>query len=137
MRTINIAQKLSLFSDHFNQRIIGEVNDMYVKVTKMKGEFMWHHHDHEDEMFLVVKGTLRMKLRENGAEREELIWPGEFIILPHAVEHFPSADEEVRMRVIEPKATLNTGNLKNERTVEKLQAIEPRVQVPWHVPLHH
>ena len=123
MRTINIAQKLSLFSDHFSPKIVGEVNDLHVKVTKMKGEFMWHHHDHEDEMFLVVKGTLHMKIRENGAEREELIGPGEFIIIPHGVEHFPSADEEVHMMLLEPKSTLNTGNLKNERTVEKLQSI--------------
>jgi mannose-6-phosphate isomerase-like protein (cupin superfamily) len=123
MRTINIAQKLSLFSDHFSPKIVGEVNDLHVKVTKMKGEFMWHHHDHEDEMFLVVKGTLHMRIRENGAEREELIGPGEFIIIPHGVEHFPSATEEVHMMLLEPKSTLNTGNLKNERTVEKLQTI--------------
>jgi mannose-6-phosphate isomerase-like protein (cupin superfamily) len=123
MRTVNIAQKLSLFSDHFNQRIVGEVNDMYVKVTKMQGEFMWHHHEREDEMFLVIKGTLHMKIRENGTEREELIRPGEFIIIPHGIEHFPSATEEVHMMLIEPKATLNTGNQKNERTVEKLQTI--------------
>ena len=123
MRTINIAQKLSLFSDHFNQRVIGEVNDMYVKVTKMQGAFMWHHHEREDELFLIIKGTLKMGIRENGVEREEIIRPGEFIIIPHGVEHFPSADEEVHMMLIEPKATLNTGNLKNERTVEKLQSI--------------
>ena len=123
MRTINSAQKLSLFSDHFSPKIVGEVNDLHVKVTKMKGEFMWHHHDHEDEMFLVVKGTLHMKIREDGTEREELIGPGEFIIIPHGVEHFPSASEEVHMMLLEPKSTLNTGNLKNERTVEKLQSI--------------
>jgi mannose-6-phosphate isomerase-like protein (cupin superfamily) len=123
MRTVNIAQKLSLFSDHFNQRIIGEVNDMYVKVTKMQGEFMWHHHEREDELFLIIKGTLKMGIRENGVEREEVIRPGEFIIIPHGIEHFPHADEEVHMMLIEPKQTLNTGNLKNERTVEKLQTI--------------
>ena len=123
MRTINIAQKLSLFSDHFSPKIVGEVNDLHVKVTKMKGEFMWHHHDHEDEMFLVVKGTLHMKIREDGTEREELIGPGEFIIIPHGVEHFPSASEEVHVMLLEPKSTLNTGNLKNERTVENLQSI--------------
>jgi len=123
MHTINIAEKLSLFSDHFNQRIIGEVNDMYVKVTKMQGEFMWHHHEREDELFLIIKGTLKMGIRENGVERVEVIRPGEFIIIPHGVEHFPHADEEVHVMLIEPKETLNTGNLKNERTVEKLQAI--------------
>jgi mannose-6-phosphate isomerase-like protein (cupin superfamily) len=123
MHTINIAQKLSLFSDYFNQRIIGEVNDMYVKVTKMQGEFMWHHHDSEDELFLIIKGTLKMGIRENGVEREEVIRPGEFIIIPHGVEHFPHADEEVHMMLIEPKETLNTGNLQNERTVERMQKI--------------
>jgi mannose-6-phosphate isomerase-like protein (cupin superfamily) len=123
MRTINIAQKLSLFSDHFKQRIIGEVNDMYVKVTKMQGEFMWHHHEREDELFLIIKGTLKMGIRENGVERVEVIRPGEFIIIPHGVEHFPHADEEVHMMLIEPKETLNTGNLTNERTVADLQRI--------------
>jgi mannose-6-phosphate isomerase-like protein (cupin superfamily) len=123
MRTVNIAQKLSLFSDHFSPKIVGEINDLHVKLTKMKGEFMWHHHDHEDEMFLVVKGTLHMKIRENGVEREELIHPGEFIIIPHGVEHFPSATEEVHLMLLEPKTTVNTGNLKNERTVADLQSI--------------
>jgi len=123
MRTVNLAQKLSLFSDHFNQRIIGEVNDLYVKVTKMQGAFIWHHHEREDELFLVIKGTLRMGIRENGSEREEVIRPGEFIIIPHGLEHCPRADEEVHMMLIEPKETLNTGNLKNERTVENLQRI--------------
>jgi mannose-6-phosphate isomerase-like protein (cupin superfamily) len=123
MHTINIAQKLSLFSDHFNQRVIGEVNDMYVKVAKMQGDFMWHHHEREDELFLIIKGTLKMDIRENGVERQEIIRPGEFIIIPHGVEHFPHADEEVHIMLIEPKETLNTGNLKNERTVAKLQSI--------------
>ncbi len=123
MRTVNLAQKLSLFSDHFSPKIVGEVNDLHVKLTKMKGEFMWHHHDHEDEMFLVLKGTLRMGIRENGGERQETIREGEFIIIPHGVEHFPSADEEVHMMLLEPKSTLNTGNLKNERTVAHLQTI--------------
>jgi mannose-6-phosphate isomerase-like protein (cupin superfamily) len=96
---------------------------MYVKVTKMQGEFMWHHHDREDELFLIIKGTLKMGIRENGVEREEIVRPGEIIIIPHGVEHFPHADEEVHMMLLEPKTTLNTGNLKNERTVAKLQSI--------------
>jgi mannose-6-phosphate isomerase-like protein (cupin superfamily) len=120
---VNLAQKLSLFSDHFSPKIVGEINDLHVKLTKMKGEFMWHHHDHEDEMFLVIKGTLRMGIRENGVERQETIREGEFIIIPHGVEHFPSADEEVHMMLLEPKTTLNTGNVKNERTVANLQTI--------------
>jgi len=123
MRTVNLAQKLSLFSDHFSPKIVGEINDLHVKLTKMKGEFMWHHHDHEDEMFLVIKGTLRMGIRENDVERQETIREGEFIIIPHGVEHFPSADEEVHMMLLEPKTTLNTGNVKNERTVANLQTI--------------
>jgi mannose-6-phosphate isomerase-like protein (cupin superfamily) len=123
MRTVNLAQKLSLFTDHFSPKIVGEVNDLHVKLTKMKGEFVWHHHEHEDEMFLVLKGTLRMGIREDGAERQETIREGEFIIIPHGVEHFPSADEEVHMMLLEPKSTLNTGNLKNERTVADLQTI--------------
>ena len=123
MRTVNLAQKLSLFSDHFSPKIVGEINDLHVKLTKMKGAFMWHHHDHEDEMFLIIKGTLRMGIRENGMERQETIREGEFIIIPHGVEHFPSADEEVHMMLLEPKTTLNTGNVKNERTVANLQTI--------------
>ena len=123
MRTVNLAQKLSLFSDHFSPKIVGEINDLYVKLVKLKGEFVWHHHDHEDEMFLVIKGTLRMRIKENGTEREETIREGEFIIIPHGVEHLPSADAEVHMMLLEPKTTLNTGNLKNERTVADLQTI--------------
>jgi len=123
MRTVNLAQKLSLFSDHFSPKIVGEINDLHVKLTKMKGEFVWHHHDHEDEMFLVIKGTLHMRLRDNGVERKELIREGEFIIIPHGVEHLPSAEDEVHMMLLEPKTTLNTGNVKNERTVADLQTI--------------
>jgi len=123
MRTVNLAQKLSLFSDHFSPKIVGEINDLHVKLVKLKGEFVWHHHDQEDEMFLVIKGTLRMRIQDNGKEREEIIREGEFIIIPHGVEHFPSADEEVHMMLLEPKTTLNTGNVKNERTVANLQTI--------------
>jgi mannose-6-phosphate isomerase-like protein (cupin superfamily) len=123
MRTVNLAQKLSLFSDHFSPKIVGEINDLHVKLVKLKGEFVWHHHDLEDEMFLVIKGTLRMRIKENGVEREEAIREGEFIIVPHGVEHLPSAEDEVHMMLLEPKTTLNTGNLKNERTVANLQTI--------------
>ncbi|HKW35336.1 MAG TPA: cupin domain-containing protein [Candidatus Acidoferrum sp.] len=90
-----------------------------MKAAKLKGEFIWHHHDHEDEMFLVVKGTLRMKFRD----REAVIQEGEFIIVPHGVEHLPVADEEVHLVLFEPKSTLNTGNITNERTVAELQRI--------------
>ena len=123
MDKVNLAQKLSLFTDHYSPKIVGEVNDAYVKLVKLQGEFMWHHHDHEDELFLVVKGALRMKVREHGVEREIIIHPGEFLIIPRGVEHFPSADEETHVMLLEPKTTLNTGNVDSERTVHDLQRI--------------
>ena len=123
MEKVNLMQKLSLFTDQFNPKIVGEVNDAYVKLVKLEGDFMWHHHDNEDELFFVVKGELRMRVRENGAEREFLVNPGEFLIIPHGVEHFPSADEETHVMLLEPKTTLNTGNVESERTVHDLQRI--------------
>jgi mannose-6-phosphate isomerase-like protein (cupin superfamily) len=123
MDKVNLAQKLSLFTDHYSPKIVGEVNDAYVKLVKLKGDFMWHHHDHEDELFLVVKGALRMRVRETGVEREIVIHPGEFLIIPRGVEHFPSADEETHVMLLEPKTTLNTGNVDSERTVHELQRI--------------
>ena len=123
MDKVNLAQKFSLFSEHYSPKIVGEVNDAYVKLAKLQGDFMWHHHPAEDELFLVVKGALRMKIRENGAEREVVIHPGEFIIIPRGVEHLPSADEETQVLLLEPKSTLNTGNLENERTLTELQRI--------------
>jgi mannose-6-phosphate isomerase-like protein (cupin superfamily) len=120
---VNLAQKLSLFTDQFSPKIVGEMNDAYVKLVKLQGDFMWHHHDHEDELFFVVKGALRMKVRENGGEREFMVHPGEFIIIPRGVEHLPSADEETHVMLLEPKATLNTGNVDSERTVSQLQRI--------------
>jgi mannose-6-phosphate isomerase-like protein (cupin superfamily) len=119
METVNLAEKFSCFSDHWNPRIIGELNDSHVKAVKIKGHFVWHHHDHEDELFLVTKGTLRIKFRD----REAVARPGEFIIVPRGVEHCPVADEEVHMILIEPKSTLNTGNITNERTVAQLERI--------------
>jgi mannose-6-phosphate isomerase-like protein (cupin superfamily) len=123
MDKVNLAQKFSLFSEHYSPKIVGEVNDAYVKLAKLQGDFMWHHHEVEDELFFVVKGALRMKIRENGAEREVVIQPGEFIIIPHGVEHFPSADEETHIMLLEPKSTLNTGNVENERTLAELERI--------------
>jgi mannose-6-phosphate isomerase-like protein (cupin superfamily) len=119
METVNLRQKFSLFSDHYKPRIVGEVNDCHVKVVKLKGEFLWRHHDNEDELFWVVKGTLRMKFRDH----ESVIREGEFIIVPRKVEHLPVADEEVHIVLIEPKSTLNTGNITNERTVPQLESI--------------
>lgn len=123
MEKVNLVQKLSLFSDHFSPKIIGEVNDLHVKVVKLQGEFVWHHHDAEDELFFVVKGALKMEVREGGSERQITILPGEFIIIPRGVEHRPSADEETHLMLLEPKTTLNTGNVENERTVHELQRL--------------
>jgi mannose-6-phosphate isomerase-like protein (cupin superfamily) len=116
---VNLADKFSKFQDHFNPRVLGEINDFVVKAVKLKGEFIWHHHDHEDEMFLVVKGTLRMKFRTH----EAVVREGEFVIVPHGVEHMPVAEEEAHIILLEPKTTLNTGNIVNERTVSQLERI--------------
>jgi mannose-6-phosphate isomerase-like protein (cupin superfamily) len=119
MYTINIAQKFSQFHETWSQKILGEVNDSYIKAVKFAGEFVWHHHQHEDEMFLVVKGTLRMKFRDH----EEVVRPGEFIIVPRGVEHLPVSDEETEVLLFEPKSTLNTGNVINERTLAQLETL--------------
>ncbi len=119
METINLKEKFSRFSDYANPRVIGEINDMQVKAVKLKGEFIWHHHEVEDELFLVVKGTLRMKFRDH----EAIVREGEFVIVPKGVEHCPAADEEVHIVLIEPKSTLNTGNIINERTVAQPERI--------------
>jgi mannose-6-phosphate isomerase-like protein (cupin superfamily) len=119
MEKVNVAQKLSLFSDHWNPRIIGELNGQQVKAAKLKGEFFFHHHEHEDELFFVIKGTLKMEYRD----RTEVIKPGEFIIVPRGVEHKPIAEEEVELLLFEPASTLNTGNVENERTKKHLDKI--------------
>ena len=119
METVNLTSKFSLFSDYYHPRVIAEVNDIDVKAVKLKGEFIWHHHDNEDELFLVVKGTLRMKFRDC----EAVVREGEFVVVPKGVEHCPVADEEVHIILIEPKSTLNTGNITNERTVAQLERI--------------
>ena len=119
MEKINLSEKFGRFSDCWSPKIIGELNDSYVKAVKVKGEFVWHHHDHEDELFLVVKGLLKMKFRDG----EVQVRAGEFIIVPHGVEHLPVADEETHILLLEPKSTLNTGNISNERTVAQLERI--------------
>jgi mannose-6-phosphate isomerase-like protein (cupin superfamily) len=120
---VNLAHKLSLFTDHYSPKIVGEVNDTYIKLVKLQGDLLWHHHDSEDELFLVVKGVLRMRVRENGSEREYQVEPGEFIIIPRGVEHLPSAEVETHIMLLEPKTTVNTGDVANERTVVDLQRI--------------
>jgi len=119
MKAVNLNEKFSQFNEHWSPKIIGELNDTYVKAVKFKGEFMWHHHDGEDELFCVLKGRLRMRFRD----RDEFAGPGEFIIVPKGVEHMPVAEEEVHVVLIEPKSTLNTGNVRNERTLAKLEHI--------------
>jgi len=119
MEKVNIVEKLSAFNDYWNPRIIGELNGQQVKATKLQGEFIWHHHDQEDEMFLVIKGKLKMEFRDKTVE----INPGEFIIVPRGVEHKPVAEEEVHLLLFEPASTLNTGNIENERTKKDLQKI--------------
>jgi len=116
---VNLALKFSLFSDHWSPKIAGELNDSYVKLVKFQGEFVWHHHDNEDELFLVVKGRMLMRFRD----RDVWVNEGEFIIVPHRVEHMPVAPEEVQVVLLEPKSTLNTGNVENERTVAELEKI--------------
>lgn len=119
MYSVNLAEKFGKVQDYWNPRIVGELNDFAVKIVKLKGEFVWHHHDVEDEMFLVVKGTLRMRFRDH----EALIHEGEFLIVPHGVEHQPVADDEVHLVLLEPKSTLNTGTITNERTVREPERI--------------
>jgi mannose-6-phosphate isomerase-like protein (cupin superfamily) len=116
---VNLAEKFTKFQDTWSPKIVGELNDFHVKVVKLKGEFVWHHHDTEDELFLVIKGRLLMKLRDG----DVVVNAGEFIIIPHGVEHLPVAQEEVQIVLFEPKTTLNTGNVQNERTVANLDRI--------------
>lgn len=119
MEKVNIEQKLSLFNDYWNPRIVGELNGQQVKLAKLKGEFVWHKHDHEDELFYVLKGVLKMEFRDKIVEIKE----NEFLIVPKGVEHKPVADEEVSLLLFEPASTLNTGNTKNELTREDLERI--------------
>jgi len=126
MEKINLAGKFSLFNDYWNPRIIGELNDNYVKLVKLKDDFIWHHHDTEDELFFVVKGKLLMDFKDDtapGKAKTIEIGPGEMIVVPKGVEHRPHAAEEVHLMLIEPKSTLNTGNEENEMTRKELQHI--------------
>lgn len=119
MEKVNLAQKFDLFHDYWSPRVAGAVNETYVKLVKLKGEFVWHQHDDEDELFLVVKGRLLLQFRDRDVWLEE----GEFLVVPAGVEHRPVAEDEVHVVLLEPKSTLNTGNVRNERTVEELQQI--------------
>jgi mannose-6-phosphate isomerase-like protein (cupin superfamily) len=113
MDKVTLASKFASFSDHWSPKIVGELNGQHVKVVKFVGEFVWHHHDDEDEMFLVHRGRFRMELRDRDIELEA----GDFLIVPRGVEHRPVAEEEVEVVLFEPAGTLNTGNVQSERTV--------------------
>lgn len=113
MDVVNLGQKFSLIGDYWHPRIAGELNDNHIKLAKLKGEFVWHSHEREDEMFLVVKGRLLIKLRDRDLWLDE----GEFAIIPRGVEHCPVAEEEVHVLLLEPTTTVNTGDTRNERTV--------------------
>jgi len=119
MDKVNLKEKLSRFTDLWSPKIVGELNGQLVKLVKLKGEFVWHHHENEDELFLVVKGRLVIKFRD----RDVTLEPGEFLIVPKGVEHKPVADEETEVLLFEPASTLNTGNVLNDRTVATLQQI--------------
>jgi mannose-6-phosphate isomerase-like protein (cupin superfamily) len=110
---VNVSHKLAQIDEHWSPRIAGELNDFYIKLAKLKGEFIWHHHQSEDEMFLVIKGGLTIKLRDGDVELAE----GEFIVIPRGVEHLPVAKEEVHVLLFEPKTTINTGQEQSDRTV--------------------
>jgi mannose-6-phosphate isomerase-like protein (cupin superfamily) len=113
LEKVNLAQKFGLCKEYWSPKIIGELNESYVKVVKLKGEFVWHHHESEDELFMVVKGQLLIRL----LDRDIALHEGEFLTVPRGVEHLPVARDEVQVVLIEPKTTVNTGNLRNERTV--------------------
>jgi len=123
MNKINLNQKLLLIDDHWNPRIAAELNGQYIKLVKFQGPFTWHHHDTEDELFMVVKGRFRMEYREADTEQSVWIEEGEMIVVPRGIEHRPVADEECEVLLFEPVSTLNTGNTENERTRKQLSHI--------------
>ncbi|MEY2413108.1 MAG: hypothetical protein QOD84_1714 [Acidobacteriaceae bacterium] len=119
MEKVNLQQKFSLFAEHWKPKIVGELNGQQVKLAKFSGPFVWHSHENEDELFLVVKGRFRMDFRDRAVWLEE----GEFLVVPRGVEHCPVADQEVHVLLFEPATTLNTGNVINERTLEVLDRL--------------
>jgi mannose-6-phosphate isomerase-like protein (cupin superfamily) len=121
MQKINLNRAFASFSDHWSPKIVGDINDLQAKLVKISGQFHWHHHETEDELFLVVAGRMRMGFRDGDVDLE----PGEFIIVPHGIEHRPEAlTDECQILLIEPNTTLNTGNVENARTVKVLDRIE-------------
>lgn len=116
---INLAEKFALFSDHWSPKIIGELNENFIKIVKFNGDFVWHHHEEEDELFIVIKGELTIKFRDGDLTAK----PGEMILVPKKVEHCPSVKEEVWAMLVEPKTVLNTGNVYDKKTVKNLEII--------------
>ena len=119
MEKVSVFEKLGLFQEYWSPKIVGEVNDTVVKLAKLHGEFLWHLHEREDEMFYVLKGSLLMRFRD----RDVVVGENEFIVIPKGVEHMPVAEHEVHVMLIEPKNTLNTGNVQSDRTVAQLESI--------------
>jgi mannose-6-phosphate isomerase-like protein (cupin superfamily) len=119
LEKVEIAEKFALFDEPWSPKIVAELNDAYVKVVKLEGEFVWHHHNDEDELFWVVSGRLRMELRDG----QVILEAGELLVVPKGVEHRPVAEGETHVVLIEPKTTLNTGNVRDERTVDELERI--------------
>lgn len=119
MDKVNLAQKFNLFQEHWSPKIVAELNGQLVKLVKFQGEFVWHHHDHEDELFLVVKGKLVMHFKD----RDVPVGEGEFIVVPRGVEHKPEALGEAHVMLFEPKSTFNTGNVRNEPTLDELKKV--------------
>ena len=119
MEKVNLHEKFGLFTEYWSPKIAAELNGQQIKLVRFLGSFVWHHHENEDELFLVVKGRFRMEFRDRHVSLEE----GEFLIVPRGIEHRPVADEEAQVLLFEPTSTLNTGNVRNERTKERLEKI--------------
>lgn len=119
MKIVDVKEKLSLFNELWSPKIVGELNGQCVKLVKLKGEFVWHHHENEDELFMVVKGKLTIRLEDQDIQLNE----GQFLIIPAGVEHLPVAEEECHVMLFEPKTVLNTGTVKNEKTVINLETL--------------
>ena len=117
MDKVNLTEKLSLFSELWSPKVVGEIGDYYIKLAKLKGEFVWHKHDAEDELFFVVKGSLTIRFRD----RDIVLSPGELLVIPHGVEHMPVAEEEAHVMLFEPKTTVNTGEVQSERTKTEVE----------------
>ena len=120
MDKINLVEKLTQINEHWKPHIVGDLNAQQVKLVKFQGPFTWHHHDNEDELFLVIKGRFRMEYRQGANEQSMWLEPGELVIVPRGTEHRPVAEEEAHVLLFEPATTLNTGNVHNELTVHNL-----------------